>query len=155
MRGGARALASYNKRGALANLLAVEEHLAQLSPGEQRSWCVKKHSLLACDHHLTEAINHVSRYDPRAAEDLRRVRDAAERTLRPGDPRYLPQLGDVAKLRNSLRRAFRDPTLGAGRGVCAKDGSALGALGYYSPPAPWHWVVPVGLATLLLGWAVS
>ena len=129
MREGARALAGYNARGALANILAVEEHLAQMSPGEKRSWCVKKHSLLACDHHLGEAINHVSRYDPRAAESLRRVRERAERTLRPGDPNYLPQLGDVAKLRNSLRHAFRDPTLGHGRGVCAQDGNALGALG--------------------------
>lgn len=117
-------LLDYNKRGALSSLLAVEEHLAQLPPGVNKSWCAKKHSLICCDHHLSEAVNHASRIDPRLAEQCRKLKAEAEAVLRPGDHGYLPSLGDVAKLRNGLRRAFSDPTLGVGCKTCSQDGLA-------------------------------
>jgi|GEM_PF-3468308 len=122
-------LLDYNKRGALASLLAIEEHLQQLPADVDRSWCVKKHSLVCTDHHLTEAINHASRVDPQKAALCRKLKAAAEKVLRPGDPMHLPRLQDVAALRNELRRAFNDPTLGYGATVCAKDGTLSGLSG--------------------------
>jgi len=139
-------LLDYNKRGALSALLAVEEHLAQLPAGERKSWCANKHSMIACDHHLTEAVNHASRIDPGLAAKCRQLRAKAEKVLRPGDLGYLPDLGAVAKLRNDLRRAFDDPTLGAGCQTCRQDGmsgmtprqSAVAFLGVLA--VAWLWL---------------
>lgn len=134
-----RALLTFNERGALSQLLSVEEHLQQLPPGVNNSWCVKKHSLLCCDHHLAEAINHASRIDPQLAERYRRVKDQAERVLQPSGSGALPNLGDVAKLRNAMRQAFGDPTAtgkscGCKTGrckssICSKDRSGMSGLG--------------------------
>lgn len=124
-------LLAYNQQGALANCLAIEDHLASLPPGINNSWCAKKHALLCCQHHLTEAVNHASRISPELGNQYRSLRDRAIRVLRPGMNEPLPQLGEVAAFRNALRRAFGDPSLTESCSLCKKDGG-LGGLGGFS-----------------------
>jgi hypothetical protein len=133
----AKELLTFNERGALANVLAVEEHLAQLPPGVNNSWCAEKHSLAAVDHHLKEAVNHASRISPKKAHGYRLLLAKAERVLQPSAPGSLPQLGAVANLRNDMRAMFGDPTL-ADRScsVCSKDRNMSG-LGMH-PLHPRH-----------------
>jgi hypothetical protein len=116
-------LLRYNQRGALAQLLAIEEHLQQQPPGVPSSWCARKHTLLCCDHHLAEAVNHASRIDPRLAETCRALRAEAERVLQPHRPGAPLDLGAVARLRNRMREVFGDPTLAPSSScsVCSND----------------------------------
>lgn len=157
------ALLDYNRRGALTGLLAIEEHLQQLPQNADRSWCVKKHALLVCDHHLAEAVNHAARQDPRKAEACRKLRALAEEILKPSEPLHLPNLGDVAKLRNALRSVFSDPTLVESCSICSKDNAMhplhpmhprnggrmpLAGLGQDSLSQPWYknpFVILVGV----------
>jgi hypothetical protein len=119
---GDRALLAYNEQGALSNCLAIEDHLASLPPGVNNSWCAKKHALLCCNHHLAEAINHASRISPELGERYRALRLEALAVLQPDVNSPLPSLGDVAKFRNSMRRAFNDPTLKESCSLCSQDG---------------------------------
>lgn len=122
-----RKLLTFNERGALSQILSIEEHLQQLPSGVDNSWCVQKHSLLCCDHHLAEAVNHASRIDPLLAERYRRIKIQAERVLKPSEPGVLPKLGEVARLRNSMRQAFGDPTAVSGKpcSICSKDNAGM------------------------------
>jgi hypothetical protein len=131
-------LLDYNKRGALVGLLAIEEHLQQLPMNADRSWCVKKHALLVCDHHLAEAVNHASRRDQRKAEACRRLRVAAEAVLRPGDALHLPKLEDVSRLRNQVREVFSDPTMAdESCSICSRDAN-LGGIHPLHPNHPYR-----------------
>lgn len=119
-------LLSYNKHGALANCLAIEDHLASLPPGVNNSWCAKKHAMLCCNHHLAEAVNHASRISPELGAKYRALKNEAIRVLRPGMNDPLPRLGDVAAFRNSMRHVFEDPTLTESCELCKKDGGLSG-----------------------------
>lgn len=122
-------LLDYNQRGALAHVLAVEEHLQGQPAGVNNSWCAQKHALLAVDHHLSEAVNHASRIDPQLAERYRKLKLLAEHVLKPSSPGELPDLAAVAGLRNTMRAAFGDPTLNSDCPVCSKDTHGLMGLG--------------------------
>lgn len=153
MNGDDQKLLKYNERGALSHVLALEEHLQQLPYGADRSWCARKHALLALDHHLAEAVNHASRFDANKASRIRSVRAEAEEVLRPAADGRLPDLGRVAGLRNRIRAAFGDRTLEKqGQcSVCAAD-QGMGALvpagtPWYRSPIAW-----AGIAGLFWLW---
>ena len=127
----AQELLNYNNRGALSHMLAVEEHLQQLGGKEApHSHCVRKHSLLAVDHHLSEAVNHASRIDPAIADDYRDFRERAQRVLRLDgqDLRQPPKepldLGEVAAMRNDFRRMIGESTVDVPCSTCDLDGGA-------------------------------
>jgi len=124
-----RGLLDYNKRGALANCLAIEDHLASLPPGINNSWCVKKHAMLVCGHHLAEAVNHASRISRDLGARYMELKRQAEKTLRPGLSDPLPSLGEVAAFRNDMRRVLEDPTLVESCALCKKDGGLGGLQG--------------------------
>jgi hypothetical protein len=138
---GDRALLSYNENGALSNCLAIEDHLASLPPGVNNSWCAKKHAMLCVNHHLSEAVNHASRIDPQLGARYRKIRDLAAEVLKPDVRAPLPALGDVASFRNTMRRAFNDPTLTESCAVCKSDGG----LGFLDDAFGMNW----------LGWAIG
>lgn len=143
---GDKALLAYNQQGALSNCLAIEDHLASLPPGVNNSWCAKKHAMLCCGHHLSEAVNHASRISPELGARYRSLRSEAEQVLKPGLDQPLPSLGDVAKFRNHMRRVFNDPTLVESCSLCKQDG--LGGLG--EDTSPWLGAALVAGALILL-----
>jgi hypothetical protein len=144
-----RELLAYNEQGALSNCLAIEDHLASLPPGVNNSWCAKKHALLCCGHHLSEAINHASRISPELGNKYRALKDEAVRILRPGMHEPLADLGQVAAFRNHMRRVFGDPSLKESCAICLKDGGLSGLDSALR--TPWFGVAIVaGLALLFM-----
>lgn len=115
----ARELLQYNEMKALAHLLSMEEHLAELTPEQSvHSWCLLKHDLLLCEHALLEAISHAERAG-KNPEVYRRFR---QKIL---DLNVYPKphisLKDLAKLRTEWRRIIHDPTLESECPLCSKD----------------------------------
>lgn len=116
---GAAELLEWNQRKALAHMLAIEEHLAELTPTQiVHSWCIVKHDLLLCDHALEEAIGHAER-SGRDSEPYRRFRQKIlDLNIYP-EPHI--RLQDMAKLRTEFRHLIKDPTLGEECPLCSRD----------------------------------
>jgi hypothetical protein len=118
-------LIKYNARGILSSLLSIEEHLSELGDRlAPHSWCAKKHSLIAIDHHGKEIINHLSKVNEAKAEQIRGFIEKMDKTLENNI-----SLHNVRDLRNEWRELIKDdfPDLakleGSSKecGVCSKD----------------------------------
>lgn len=116
---GAEELLKWNEMKALSHMLAMEEHLQDLSPEEAiHSWCLLKHHLLATQHHLSEAVGHAER----AGYDSTPYRLFRQKLL---DLNVYPEphisINDVVKLRTEWRVIISDPTLTAECPLCEED----------------------------------
>jgi hypothetical protein len=113
---GERTLLDYNNRGVLANLLAIEEHLEQLSRRQiSHSWCIQKHGIIALDHHLREAIIHSAQW-PDVQQGYIMFSEQLARALE------RPQIVDIRRLRNEFRVMISEPTASSSCPVCSADG---------------------------------
>lgn len=115
----AKELLTYNEMKALSHILAMEEHLAELTPEQSvHSWCLVKHDLLLCEHALLEAISH----SERAGKDPEVYRRFRQKIL---DLNVYPKphisIKDLAKLRTEWRRIIKDPTLSNECPLCSSD----------------------------------
>ena len=109
----------WNKKKALAHLLAMEEHLNELSEEDvPHSWCSVKHYLQLLYHHVSEAVTHAERLglDP---APFRNFRNELMKLKVYPVPHVTEQ--DIAKLRSEWRRIIGDPTLTSGCPLCSGD----------------------------------
>lgn len=109
----------WNKKKALAHLLAMEEHLNELSEEDvPHSWCSVKHYLQLLYHHVSEAVTHAERLglDPAPFRNFRN--ELMKLKIYPV-PHVTEQ--DIAKLRSEWRRIIGDPTLTSDCPLCSGD----------------------------------
>jgi len=109
----------WNQRSALSNLLIVEEHMLSLKKEEiPHAWCIVKHYLLACDHHVQEAISHTERL----GLDSSKYRDFHKKLSEIGMyPQPKITVPEVVALRTEWRYIIGDPTLGEECEICDTD----------------------------------
>lgn len=124
-----RELLEWNQMKTLSHLLAMEEHLSELSSEEvTHSWCLVKHHLLGSQHHVFEAVGHAERagVDP---EPYRRFKQKME------DLNVYPQphvsIKDLVKLRTEWRIIIKDPTLTGDCPTCSLDVADIPQLGEF------------------------
>lgn len=109
----------WNQRRALSHLLTMEEHLKELEEEDvPHGWCLKKHFLLAVDHHVEEAIGHAERLglDPTPYRNFRNK--LLELNVYP-QPAFTME--ELLELRTEWRKVIDDPTLVEDCPLCAAD----------------------------------
>ena len=109
----------WNQRSALSSFLAMEDHMSQITEEEiPHSWCIIKHHLVGCDHHVREAIGHMERL----GRDSSKYR-AFHNKLMSLDVYPEPKitLSELVELRTEWRYIIDDPTLTGECEICDKD----------------------------------
>ena len=109
----------WNQRSALSYIMSMEDHMSQLSEGEiAHSWCVVKHYLLACDHHVREAIGHMERLGRDSSKYRTFHTKLMNLEVYPNPKITLPELVDI---RTEWRYIIEDPTLTGECLICDDD----------------------------------
>lgn len=117
--GGVGDTLEWNQEMALSHLLTMEEHYKDLSVDKvPHAWCLVKHYLLACNHHVEEAIGHAERAG-KSARPYREFRAKLRKLNAYPQPKF--NLDDLIALRTEWRQIIGDPTLVSDCGNCSKD----------------------------------
>lgn len=109
-------LLEFNENGFLGHVLAAEEHMSQLGGSKiDDSWCIRKHLLLANNHHLSEAIIHAEEIDKKLGEELKEFQKEFKKIM------DSPSLIKLRRIRNRFREIIKDKTLTAECPLCKLD----------------------------------
>ena len=109
----------WNQRSALSSFLAMEDHMSQITEEEiPHSWCIIKHHLVGCDHHVREAIGHMERLG-RDSSKYRAFHNKLMSLNVYPEPKIT--LSELVELRTEWRYIIDDPTLTGECEICDKD----------------------------------
>lgn len=109
----------WNQRSALSSFLSMENHMSQITEEEiPDSWCIVKHYLVGCDHHVYEAIGHMERL----GRDSSKYRAFHHKLKKIGIyPEPKLTLREIVELRTEWRYIIGDPTLTGECEICDTD----------------------------------
>lgn len=110
---------TWNQRSALSYFLSMEDHMLQLTEDEiPHSWCLVKHYLVSCDHHVREAISHRERLGLDSSKYRAFHNKLMNLDVYPNPNITIPEIVD---LRTEWRYIIEDPTLTADCPLCDSD----------------------------------
>jgi hypothetical protein len=97
----------------------MEDHMSQLTEDEiPHSWCIVKHFLVGCDHHVREAIGHMERLGRDSSKYRAFHNKLMNLDVYPEPNITIPE---VVELRTEWRYIIEDPTLTGECEICDKD----------------------------------